>query len=122
MLYFCRYLIETIYTRPSTDGYCSVDNAGTRHQSCRCTLEGNKEFFCKVKCDIDTKCRGYSYYSSKDEKCDIYTTGSCPHNCVVKHSGNIGEIRQKNNNDARGCFIKKETGRSKNDVQELMSY
>ena len=105
---FC--FTDTIYTKPSTDGYCRIDVSGKRHQSCRCTLENGKETFCKEKCDIDKDCKGYSYFSS-NEKCDIYTTRDCSNitiKCSVKHNGKVGKIQHhiQNNHDERGCFIK----------------
>ena len=100
---------DAIYTNPSTDGYCSIDIDGNRHQSCRCTLENDKETFCKERCDIDNYCKGYSY-SSNHEKCDIYTTSKCSNimkECSVKHSGKVGKIKHHfQPNYEHGCFLK----------------
>ena len=113
---FC--FTDTIYTKPSTGGYCRIDISGKRHQSCRCTLENDKETFCKEKCDIDTDCKGYSYFSSNG-KCDIYTTSKCSNitkKCSVKHNGNVGKIQHHIQKYEQGCFIK-QLGENRHIVQ-----
>ena len=93
------------YKPPSMQGYCTIDNTGAKHEHCRCSNVDEDANNCREMCDIDAKCKGYSYRTS-NSKCHLYTTSMCTKGCNKRKRGKLGDIREKYHADESGCFIK----------------
>ena len=90
------------------DGYCSNDGEN-RHDGCECYE--NVDTICKLHCDLDVKCKGYSF--KKDgASCMYYTTSSCRHDSVIKncttwrHNQTIDQLLVAKDDKESGCFVK----------------
>ena len=110
--YYLRRLIfldVASYFAPSKSGYCveyTTIKTGARHEHCRCTSNNENIETCRIRCDNDYECIGYSY-RSEGSKCYLYTTSTCSDGCNKRSTGRIGEMKEVTRDDESGCFIKK---------------
>ena len=95
------------YISPLRNGYCSLKDRRLTHRHCRCEdiFEGDKEGICKILCNDDGMCKGYSY-SIDDNACEYYTASKCKKSCQVSENKDIGEIRHHDGDSQSGCHIK----------------
>ena len=93
------------YTASNGKGYCSIDELGRRHEHCRCTDKNERIEDCKQKCDMDVRCKGYSYRAT-NSRCYLYTTSSCNSKCTKRNEGNVGNLMEKRDDGESGCFKK----------------
>ena len=65
---------------------------------------------CKGECDVDDRCKGYSFSDENpgNQKCEVYTTSTCPsgENIRTRKDDQQGEIKHRNHNTGSGCYIK----------------
>ena len=77
-----------------------------RHCSCNDKFEGDKENLCRIRCNNDSPCKGYSY-SIAENACQVYTTSECQANCQVVNNEFVGDIKQSKGDFQSGCYVKK---------------
>ena len=99
------YSLIVQYTSPKRNGYCRRKDSKVMHRNCRCENTGDKEDFCKIKCNNDVHCKGYSYSNDKNE-CQFYTTSQCQKPCILTNNYSVGSISQWDQHSYSGCSIK----------------
>ena len=98
------------YVKPSGKGYCTIIsvNTGTKPEHCQCR-DGNQNIdSCRIRCDNDYECKGYSYHNDRSV-CYIYTTSTCSDGCNKRNQGRIGDLRENKKDigtKESGCYIK----------------
>ena len=98
------YLFLAGYKKVDNKHGCCIDNS-TLHQRCYCLSPLSR---CKTTCDTDINCKGYVTQKSLGPVCNIATTSSCPKDCSLQDSGNVGELVDGATCGKYygGCFIK----------------
>ena len=95
------------YKTPGRNGYCRIVDSKIMHRNCNCKgiFTEDKHEICKIRCNNDVQCKGFSYSTDKGE-CQYYTTSECPESCAVVNDENIGDIGHRNSNSQAGCYVK----------------
>ena len=94
---------------PRAAGYCvEKGKTGGRHEHCRCNASSESIETCRVRCDNDFKCKGYSF-RKKYSKCYLYTTSTCSNGCNKRNKGRLGDMKEVKANNESGCYIKKKS-------------
>ena len=90
------------YFTPVKRSRCCVTD-GQKHSGCYCSKELS---FCKLNCDDDPHCKGYT--GEGDAVCQISTGSTCPHGCETFAESHVSSLdRNAVCGSGDGCFIKK---------------
>ena len=94
------------YLAPLNRSRCCIHD-GQKHKGCYCEKELS---FCKLTCDDDPHCKGYT--GEGDSVCQISTSSTCPLGCQKFAEGQVSDLERNSKcGSGDGCFIKK-SGRS----------
>ena len=105
LINFVALPLDIYYTPPTKQGYCSINTRGVKHEHCRCYNSNEDINNCREMCDVDSKCKAYSFRDRHSE-CYLYTTSSCTKECKKRNYGKLGNILERQYAGASGCYIK----------------
>ena len=102
LIYLITEKVNMKYMTPLKRSRCCIHD-GQKHQGCYCEKELS---FCKLTCDEDPHCKGYT--GEGDSVCQISTASTCPLECQKFAEGQISDLERNSKcGSGDGCFIKK---------------